>query len=592
MPEFQSEVPITRGPSGQEFNEGHALSATTQPYLTDLFRILADQTQKVTFFVGAGVSIDAGYPGWSELIRLLSTRISEPRFGKLAAADSDGILRQAETVFRLIQPATPATDAEILREVLFRHHPQPKFGQLAEELARLALALGDRCSFITTNFDDVLESALAAQTDVQPEAFSLKNDVGEDDIEAPLNLEEYPGFLDWSRRREEIGPRAVMHLHGMTRRRADPLRPLILTESHFLRYGGAVRQLVLSELRDRVVVFIGAGLNDPDVTGPLWDLKQYYPDDKVHAFALHVPGSVDGAEDVHEARSYGIAKYKYLEAALGVCPIFLKSYSQLLQLLIEASLCVGRPDEYLDRNGESPLAYGERFERILERCYTATIGEPSGHVAPGAMDHFELRVDVSRRLQRMLEPEGAVGKLLRSPPPDVALRHRQLRHKYDDFKVDPSDEHFGLFLWLRTPAPLDGRAAPYALDLVATSSYTHYYDWSARRTALIEGNSGYPAARAVFAGAPKLMNLPLMSPAPIWRSALALPLKIAEAAEPDGEVVVGALTLNSSFLVDFRKRERGPVSVLAAVRDTAEYLDESLILSLRTQISDVLLGRR
>ena len=120
MPDYKSEEPAIRAPSANAFNDGTALSHKTQPHYRDLLTVLADPTTKVTFFVGAGVSIDAGFPSWDGLVQGLSLRIADERVRDLAMQDGDNALRKAESIFRLIHPSSTATDAGILQEVQHR----------------------------------------------------------------------------------------------------------------------------------------------------------------------------------------------------------------------------------------------------------------------------------------------------------------------------------------------------------------------------------------------------------------------------------------------------------------------------------------
>lgn len=582
MPRYMSPNPETRAPSAEEFNSGNALARDTQPYLNDLFEAFADPNRRITFFVGAGVSVDAGYPNWTALLQRLAEKIVDPEFGRLAAADQDGNLRQAETIFRLIAPDTPDDDAGLLRDTLYHDLPQPTCGPLAETIAEIALRLGDRCSIITTNFDDVLEYALAkvAGTPHEECSFSLRNEEYSSEEPPPSSLDDCPGYVAWKDERLTAGPRAVMHLHGMTRRRDVPLRPLVLTESHFLRYGSLVRELMLEELQTSTVIFVGASLNDPNVTGPLWDLAQFTDGPRPHpTFALHVPGFIDGATDIHQSRAFGLAKFRYLETALNISPIFLKSYSQLLQLLIEMTICVELRADY------SRESYGQRFERILRDCYSK-VSITAGQTDSGS---FEDKAQVSRNLQRILSLETEVGRLLREPSDAAKKLHRGLRHQYDDHSQDPEEERFGIFLWLRTPrTSSDEPAAPYSIDLVASSTYTHLDEWSGRRSALIEERSTVVAAECVFKGYPRLRNLPLISRYPLWRSALAFPLYMSSKARPGWNVVVGAVTLNSTFSVEFEDGERdSSVSILAALQAQPGALDD-LIDALKVECINLL----
>lgn len=581
MPRPMSPDPETVSPSGAEFNRRNALSFTTQPYLQELLKVLIDPSQRITFFVGAGLSVDAGYQTWPGLIKLLSTRVPNAEFGRLAASDRDGYLRQAETILRLIEPGSPDEDATLIREAIYRDSPFPVCGPLAQTLAGIALKLGTRASIVSTNFDDVLETAMTqvAGSFDEDSSFSLRNEHYDPTEMPPDSLELCAGYQDWLRAREERGARAVMHLHGMVRRRDVPLRPLILTESHFLRYGALLRELVLEELKTSVVIFIGTSLNDPDVTGPLWDLAQFHKSDSNRPrFALHVPSAPADAKDVGQAREYGIAKYQYFETALGVRPVFLKSYSQLLQVLIEMQTCIDLGEDYFSEEN----SYGHVFNRVIRHCHEslATKSEPAN-----SSSTFERRVQTSRNLQQILGSESRAGRTLRQPPEQVKATHKQLRATFDNNLHEPDDEHFGIFVWLRTLPPFAGKAAPYALDLVASSAYIHFEEWSGRKSAPIEEGSNVVAADAVFRGNTLLKPTPLVSNFPIWRSTLAFPIYYSGLEESPRDVVVGAVTLNSTFDVRLEKKRRDvSVSVLAAYEQWPELLGEHIVQPIRDQV--------
>jgi NAD-dependent SIR2 family protein deacetylase len=588
MPDYKSEEPAIRAPSANAFNDGTALSHKTQPHYRDLLTVLADPTTKVTFFVGAGVSIDAGFPSWDGLVQGLSLRIADERVRDLAMQDGDNALRKAESIFRLIHPSSTATDAGILQEVLYTGMPKTEPGSLARIIAKIALKLGERCSILTTNFDDVLETAIEAESksqgnDATPQAYSLRNETQDQGKPVPTTVDDLPAVQEWRTARDSVGAFAVMHLHGMTRRREEPLRPLILTESQFLRYGGLVRQVINEELKDRVVVFVGVSLGDPNVIGPLWDRAQS-ADERTPCFALQVTGTTKGATSVRESRSYTLAKYEYVESVLDVRPIFLKSYSQLYQALTETWLCLKHGDRYFDKSQPKPMSYGERYRRLITACHERVAGDLKADFAAT----FDHRVMMSQKLGSLLLPSSPVGKLLSHPDERIRAAHRHLRHQYDDFSVDPDAEKFGLALWLRTISiPSGERAAPYALEMVSSSTNVHFSDWSQRRIALIKDDTHYPAARVVYSGLPRLQNLDRVSNFPVWWAALAFPLTLTESDDGDDDVIVGAVVLNTTFHVHAEDKQH-PVSVIAAIAEYSDRLDQELVQPLHDGVAALL----
>jgi hypothetical protein len=546
MPPYRAPKLLLKAPTGEEFNLGNALSFTTQPYLREMLECLSDSTTNVTFIVGAGVSIDAGLPSWDDLLIRVADHIQDDRLRALALEDDkDSQLRRAESMFR--------------RECLYRGvDGETEPGPLARAIAKIAATMNNRCSLITTNFDDVLEVALHNETGVEPEAFSLYPERGgeEDKHRGDLAGEA------WRRARETRGALAVMHLHGMARRRLEPLKPLILTESHFLRHGPHARDVVLEELEKRVVIFIGVSLNDPNLVGPLWDRAHQEPvlADIPPCFVLHVPSFIEGAIDIHEARAFGLAKYEYMESALGVRPIFLKSYSQLYQAMVEVALCTSSPQAYLSNEGES-ISYGSRFSRIVSRCHKR---------AANTEDDFIARAEFSRALREMLTTEHAIGNLLAKPTSAVKRELDTLRRLYSDTSHGDPPERFGLFVWLRSLPQARGEPAPYSLELVGSSTYVHFETWSSRRRTEIQPRSPFTAAESVFSGTAIVGDSPVSGPFRIWRGSLAVPIRVSSTPERNDVVTVGAIVLNTTYAIAPDDDTEGPVSVLAALARMSE----------------------
>ena len=607
MPDFKSMEPPARAIRAEDFVHKSALSLTNQPYLRSLYEMLDDPSQEITFIIGAGVSMDSGFPSWDGLLLKLAKKIDHPDFSHLVLQDQDGVLRKAESIFRLIHPSSPQTDHEILKEALYRGTKATKPGPLAMLIARIANQLGGRCRIITTNFDDVIEEAFASANRATVHSHSLF-DTSEDEADSSMNVEGCLGYQQWlscSTRWEhhlvndelpedhhhddacdECGI-GVLHIHGMMRRRLDPLRPVILTESSFLRYGYLVRQIIQQELLTRNVILIGMSLNDPDVVGPLWDRLQDSDSRTPHrCIALSVP-SVTANESIAVARSYGVAKYEFLETALGVEPIFLKSYSQLLQLLIEMQICASPGSTYLE---DESVRYGQRFTRVLEACYQST-----GSASEGFTDNIDRRTGFARKMAELIHPDSEAGQALYSPSTDISRMHRQNRRRYDNFEFSREEERFGLFLWLR--GLQDGSfpsGDPYTICLVSASTYTHFEYWSQKRVVEIEPHSSTPAATALFRGGTHVANLDLVSKFPIWRGAVAMPVtlpgNIDENSEFDAPVSVGALVLNTNFAVSPDLDQKLPLSILSTYLNDARHLmAEKIQNPLLKGLSEILL---
>ncbi|WP_290053704.1 SIR2 family protein [Amycolatopsis solani] len=506
------------------FDRGDIFCFDTQPYLRELFETVRSRTKPLTVVVGAGVSMNSSLPSWRELIDRMTREIGNSSTKMIALRDSSDLMRKAEIVLQILKDGgDDLEDHEIIQQALYSDSDATP-GVLAESIARLVCAnrkyARKKARLLTTNFDEILEGALSSyfpEEDVK--SFSLK-----------------PGgssaWKAWDRRLDRIG---VLHLHGLVRRRGEPEQPIVLTESQFLKHGAQVREVISNALEDACTIFIGLGMSDPNLVGPLYATA----DKSTPRFSLVVPPGVDGVTTTEAAR-YAISSARYLEDKLGLSPIFLKSYSQLNQVISDLALAVVQPRRYRpDMKSDASLVYRRRLARALDDCYTG-VGCRKGAEIPTGQAAEEL----TTRLHRALEIPGGPLRVLR----ELA---RQYRHPLGG----DAGENFGLFLWLRS-RELEEARHRYILNLVGTSVYAHREDWSLRHHVKISRETEFAAAQAVFTGNVQATNLTPTPIAQIWRGIFAAPIlmsgigsdrMIGEA--PADVLTVGAITLNSTFVI-------------------------------------------
>lgn len=523
--------------------KGSALDFDKQPYLRQLFRTVArERTTRLTFVVGAGISQDAGLPGWSGLIKNMCRLIEEPEMQELALSDEVDMLRKAEFVLQMVSERTGEHEDQIIGRALYGQLPSVTPGPSALAIARLGVSLSrrsDRARLLTTNFDEVLEVAL--QDYVAPTRIKSIRLDEEVLLERALSSDGRRTLKKWSQA-PDPGVWNVLHAHGMVVPRRRTLEPLILNESKFLRYGPAVRSLITEELKTSCVIFIGLSVTDPNLTGPLWEMRGKWHGD--HAaeggrkpFLLTTPSSAG-----EQGTRYALQKARYLEEELQLRPIFLKSHSQLAQVLFDLDLAAHAPaeDYLISRRSRAPLVYGVRFQKKLDECYDAVGCDPTTDALLGQGAH-----SLSASLNALLTNRGSIGRMLRRFANRPPIK-------------DLSDEHFGFFLWLRARA--HGRAkASYALRLIGTSASTLSDSWlSPFRQVPIEPDSPYAVARAVFEGKYIVSNMSEQIsaeiPYPKWRGVLAVPIRIESRVHcPDGNpkfgldiLTVGAIALGTT----------------------------------------------
>jgi hypothetical protein len=536
------------------FVDGHTFSFQAQPYLRDLFQAVRDEQLPLVLVLGAGVSMNASLPSWSSLLARMTDAIDDEPLRRVAMQDSSDPMRKAEIILNLVkQNNLNAQDHEIIRDALYSKTVPVVPGQLASSIARLIYIRRGNVKVLTTNFDNIIEKALERYcTGTTLKSYSIG------DVEGWENWNETPGNV------------GVLHLHGLVRQRDTPEEPIILTESQFLKHGLRVRTAISDAIASACTIFVGLSMSDPNLVGPLYQSANTASP----RFALVVPGQAAGADSPKESVRYAISSARYLEEKLGLKPIFLKSYSQLNQVISDLALAVKEPDRYVpDNESADSLVYGNRLKRALDLCYSAIGCSNSDWFPVGAAGEA-----FSARLHEALSiSDGPINVL------------RRMAQRY---KTGPlgglEGENFGLSLWLRTRDEVTTKER-YTLGMVGTSAYAHREEWSMRREVAISPDSQFTAAQAVFQGSWQAANVTPSPNSRIWRGIVAAPVLLVASGsdqnikdEPADILTVGAITLNSTHLVteskDAPSGGASEYSIITRLK-SADYVD--LISSLQ-----------
>ena len=510
-------------------NQGRALSTREQPSIGRLYKAMANPKHHVTFVVGAGLSIDSGFPTWSQLIYGIADEIpAMPNLdlGALIRSDGDDLMRKAENVLQMHLSNTGYGDVtDIVRRALYSGASKRTTpGPVVKSLTRLVELLRGRVSILTTNFDDVLDAAISSgSAGLTPKIFSMSQ------------------LSAWQSAQGDPDSVPILHLHGrIGRTKKDSKGALVLTESEFMKHGAVVRDALTQSLSSSVTVFLGLSITDPNLVGPLWDAKGK----RSERYVVTVPEAGNGGQSVEAQRSYAVLKSDYISTVLKTTPIFLKSYTQLDQFIQECRLAISNPTDYFSRNASKSTAYGVRFSRILTDSYAkagfdpkgvkrSTMGAPSltdllkGALATGDLADLlaEFRSD-SEVKQRLLDLRTAFVKKLQPDTP----------------------EYFSLALWLRNPmAP---KAAPYTLRLAGSSALTFEDPASMPfQSVKIEPHSDHVAARAVMRGKGQVWNLKNDEGFGAWRGVASSPLRYVDSViSPPINTTIGAINLQTTHM--------------------------------------------
>jgi hypothetical protein len=502
----------------------HALSWTSQPDLAELFRIVCDEGEKpVTIICGAGVSLDAGLPSWASLVDRMCGAVRNPKLINELRADPVDPMRKIGYVLDLAP--RNRSDAEIIREALYGHEELVFPGPLADAIARLVRVAPNRFRLLTTNFDSNLEQALYRYLE-RIQALGLDN------------------AEEWFRTMPDPDRVSVLHVHGMVAPQDDPVRPLILAETEFLRHGDTVRRQIARALRESHCLLVGASLNDPNILGPTFDLvldreQGREPDTSIFLFVVPEVPVEDGDPGSWErSKEYSARRAHYFQEKFKLKAVNFRAFSQIPQVLRELPLAMENPTEYRSTNKKTSTRYGYRLRRTLAAAYQ-NCGAKRGQPCPTGDAAEEFR----KKLAKAHAGPGGPLRLIRAEVQQMSEEYLH-QHGLDLEYLD--GEQFALFLWLRAlPTTSPDRGGPYAIDLVGCSAYSHPQSWSFTRREPIGPHSDYPAAKALFFGTPRLENMADRRRSPLWRAMLAAPIMVT-CAEGMDTLSLGVVTLNTN----------------------------------------------
>lgn len=221
---------------------------------------IASSEFPLTLIAGAGVSMEAGLPSWVSLVRRLLERRASDLDPGLRGEWVDAVMNEGPLAGAAVaESALMNEEFEInavrwraeVREALYRGTPDAFHpGALAQQIARLKRRFPGDIEILTANYDGVLEEALE-------EVFAGGREV-----------------VSYVRgRKEPAAAAAVWHIHGrlMLRRKStnqwrDTGR-LVLSEASYAEVprGAYPEDFMGPHLRDRLCVFVGLSLTDPNL---------------------------------------------------------------------------------------------------------------------------------------------------------------------------------------------------------------------------------------------------------------------------------------------------------------------------------------
>lgn len=481
----------------------HIISKQNQTFFRLLNELSGGDT--LTLVIGAGTSVDAGLPSWSELVRALledgfkhEERRQFLEAGKTTYAE---LAKQIMESRQLMEAATigrhlhgSGRDQAIRTALYGSLLGAPRPGRILRAVTSLCKLLGGRIRIVTTNYDDILEQEIAHRTNFLPKALVVDRD----------------GNLVPSRKYPD-GEIEVIHLHGLLPYEGEPEGALILDERDFAIEGVRPPGSVLPDVLDpkAPTLFLGLSMTDPNLVAACYLLDDRTKKGKKKEkprpwFGLFVKRV---AED-NTVGHFSAARLR----DLGITPLHLVSYGQISQVLYELLHRVDLGADYW--SDDEPRRYGMRFTAWHKRLLETSPGLFGGDRFPTT--HGRLHDALSDALETMKSTAGPLS--------------------------DPEhDEHFGVHLWVRRPASVDlGH-----LDLAAASAHRHREPWSLSEQSLpIRAGSTITAVDAIFYGGEQRKNSD-PDPNRRWKSVIGVPIDLIK--DPDRFLLSGVVTLSSTL---------------------------------------------
>lgn len=266
----------------------------------NIFRriIEASQNNSLTFFVGAGVSAVSGAPKWSDLIDAMCTELGlEPQ----KSYTSDDYLRVPQMYFYSINQ-----DNDKYYSFITNYFSQKK---LTPNIVHKMLLNFRPCSFITTNFDELLEEA-AIQS-----AQGFKSIACDTEISS-IN-----------------GDRYILKLHGDLKH-----KNIVLKEEDYLNYSEnfkLIETVLKSIFSMNTIVFIGYGLNDYNIKLILNWAKTLLKDQFNEPIFIHTESEELSQEELlyQESKGVKVIECKKCMPDLNKNTPYIDRYKNILQAI-------------------------------------------------------------------------------------------------------------------------------------------------------------------------------------------------------------------------------------------------------------------
>jgi hypothetical protein len=348
-----------------------------QPDVQDALSSLAAEPE-LTVLVGAGASKEVGLPTWSELVDALANRAVGSKRSWSAFTDqlrhqiADGdLLAAAERVEVVLGQAR--LRQEIERLLYGQDDPADlEPGPLADGVAAMKLAWGEGLRVATTNYDQLLLTALRRRG-AEAHSYCVNS--------------RRPG---------------VIHLHGVLGYEgpADGRNIIVLTQRDYLApVAAGWRADFMEEALAKPCLFVGASLDDLNMLRPLYGQRRS-GGAPLHRALFVRPPATSGFDRLARLAWEDVERQRW--RGLSLQPLYCDNYADVAQFAFE--LAALRVDRSLP-----PLA--ARFQAWYDRAAMGVLSEGRAQYRSNQLRLSDLLAELLSGLQAELGAQGEVMSL-------------------------------------------------------------------------------------------------------------------------------------------------------------------------------------
>jgi hypothetical protein len=245
--------------------------------------------ERCASFVGAGLSIGAGYPNWQQLLTIL-----------IDHAASQGIIgaeKQNELTDLVVAPNKWLMIAQELSDLYGRSQFQSEIGKIFEEkkanptkVHRLMIKIPFQF-ILTTNYDQLIENAYVSKLHSIPKIFTHQDTAD---------------FADALWRQDFF----ILKAHGDLQKKTS----IILTEKDYRTVVYAApgyRALLSAIFTTKTILFLGVSLSDPEIQLLLRSLHDAFQGSGQYHYALISDEDFSATEAAHWRKNYNVHCIRY-----------------------------------------------------------------------------------------------------------------------------------------------------------------------------------------------------------------------------------------------------------------------------------------